>query len=65
MKEYILTFMGSNNKEVKIRKLLTPELERLTLSDYVGKKDKNGILLVSAEPVNVSVRSEIFKLFNL
>lgn len=64
MKEYILTFRGSNGKEVKLRKLLTPELERLTLSDYVGKKDKNGILLVSAEPVNVSVRSEIFKQFN-
>lgn len=57
MKEYILTFEG-NGKSATFRKLLSPELVRFTLLS-IGKTDKHGVKLVSAEPVEINVRHEI------
>jgi len=49
-----------DGKKIALRKLLSPQLENFTLLN-VGKTDKNGIILDSAEPVEMNARSEIKK----
>ena len=62
MKEYILKFQFTDGKIKSIRKLLSSKEETFAIKS-VGIYDKNDILFLSAEPVEINVRSEIKKQF--
>ena len=62
MKEYILTFTFPNGEVKSIRKLLSSKDENYVLKS-IGIYDKKNVVLSSAEPVEINVRSELKKLF--
>jgi hypothetical protein len=60
MRDYILTFKNPGGITFSQRKLLDNNQVRLA-NLYIGKTDKDGYTLISAEPVEASVRDQIFK----